>query len=104
MNLVFERNMVEPALGQKQGMVHYTGRESIMRPTPSALDEALITRVGENPLRIMARGVFGVVPTDPIIDREDALLILSSEANRRLLREGKVAIVLAKEGLRKTLP
>jgi hypothetical protein len=50
--------------------------------------------VGSNPLRIIARGVFGIDPTDPVIDRDDALLILSTENNRRLLREGRVVLVL----------
>jgi hypothetical protein len=50
--------------------------------------------VGSNPLRILAREVFGLNPTDPVIDREDALKILSSENNRRLLREGRVVLVL----------
>ena len=104
MNLVFERNMVDPQIGRTAGLVRYTNRESIMRAVPSAMDEDLIKRVGENPLRIMARGIFGAIPTDPIIDKEDALLILSSENNRRLLTEGRVAIVLDKKGLKKSIP
>jgi hypothetical protein len=55
--------------------------------------------VGNNPLRIIARAVYGIRPTDPVIDREDALLILSSEENLRLLREGRVAIMLDKSVL-----
>ncbi|MDR0561689.1 MAG: polymerase [Spirochaetaceae bacterium] len=98
MNLIYERNMMDPAIVQT--MVRYTGPESIFQATPSGLDEGIKTLVGDNPLRIIARGVFGIRPTDPIIDREDALLILSSESNRRLLREGKVAIVLNSEVLR----
>jgi hypothetical protein len=38
--------------------------------------------------------VYGIRPTDPVIDREDALLILSSEDNLLLLREGRVAIMV----------
>jgi hypothetical protein len=53
-------------------------------------------------LRIIASGIFGVRPTDPIIDRDDALLIISSENNRRLLREGKVVIVLDDSVIRTT--
>jgi hypothetical protein len=104
MNLVFERNMIDPRSGQEGGLVAYVSRDSIMKATPSALDEALIARVGDNPLQIMARSIFGVAPTDPVIDKDDALLILSSEANRNLLREGRVAIVIAKEGLKKNIP
>jgi hypothetical protein len=75
-------------------MVRYVSRPGIFRPTPSGLDEDLAALVGTNPLRIIARGVFGIRPTDPVIDRDDAMLILSTEENRRLLREGRVAIVL----------
>jgi hypothetical protein len=104
MNLIFERNMIDPRFGRESGIAAYVSRASIMKTTPSGLDEALVARVGNNPLQIMARGIFGVVPTDPIIDKDDALLILSTEANRNLLREGRVAIVIAKEGLKKNIP
>ena len=104
MTLIFERNMIDPAVGQNRGLVRYISREKIYRAIPSAVDSSLAKLVGDNPLMIMARGIFGAVPTDPIIDREDALLILSSENNRRLLTEGRVAIVLDKKELSKTVP
>jgi len=105
MNLLYSRDAVDPQLLRTEtAFVRYVSRESIMRAVPSAMDDALVAKVGENPLRIMARGVFGAVPTDPIIDREDALLILSSEKNRRLLLEGKIAIVLDKKQLTKSIP
>ena len=104
MNIIFEKNMIDPAIGRSKGLVRYINRESIYRVAPSAMDEDLVKLVGDKPLIIMARGVFGVVPTDPIIDKEDAMLILSSENNRRLLLEGRIAIVLNKEQLRKNIP
>ncbi|MCL1929328.1 MAG: polymerase [Treponema sp.] len=104
MNLIFERNMIDPQIGRSKGLVRYISRESIYRAVPSAMDEELVKLVGDNPLRIYARGVFGAVPTDPVIDREDALLILSTENNRRLLLEGRIAIVLDKKELSKTVP
>ncbi|MDR2662968.1 MAG: polymerase [Treponema sp.] len=100
MNLIYERNMIDP--GHAGGMIRYALRDAVTVSSPSGLEEALIPLVGTNPLRIMARGVFGVVPTDPVIDREDALLILSTENNRRLLREGRVVLVLNRETLRTT--
>jgi hypothetical protein len=99
MGLVYERNMTD----SEAGMVCYVSRESILAKSPSGLDEKLLSRVGANPLRIMARGVFGETPTDPVIDSEDARIILSSEANRRLLREGRVALVLDRSALRTNL-
>jgi hypothetical protein len=92
MNLIYERTMVDPNSGA--AMVRYVSSSSVFRPTPSGLSPELTALVGNNPLRIIARGVYGIRPTDPVIDREDALLILSSENNLRLLREARVAIML----------
>jgi hypothetical protein len=100
MNLVYERNMTDPEKSSAGGLVRYVSREFIMRSTPSGIDESLIPLVGENPMRIIARGVFGVEPTDPVIDSADAGIILSAEENRRLLREGRVVIVLDKSMLK----
>jgi hypothetical protein len=96
MNLIYERTMTDPAItaSGSRALVRYTRAETIFRPTPSGLDESLVGLVGTNPIRVLARAVFGSSPTDPVIDREDALAIISSENNRRLLREGRVAIVL----------
>jgi hypothetical protein len=92
MNLIYERTMVDP--GRGAAMVRYVSSSSVFRPTPSGLSPELTELVGNNPLRIIARGVYGIRPTDPVIDREDALLILSSENNLRLLREARVAIMV----------
>ena len=100
MTLVYERNMFDPGLKEERRMIRYAVSENIFRETPSGLNEELLAFVGPNPLRILARGGFGITPTDPIIDREDALKILSSENNRRLLREGRVALILNEEMLK----
>jgi hypothetical protein len=52
------------------------------------------SRVGGDPLRVMALEVFGDGRTDIVISRQDAMRILSSPANRELLRQGKVVVVL----------
>jgi hypothetical protein len=100
MNLIYERNHTDPRIGLQSAMVRYDREENIFRPTPSGLSEELESLVGPNPLRIIARGVFGVRPTDPVIDREDALIIISSENNRRLLREGRVALIVPEASLK----
>ncbi|MDR1031347.1 MAG: polymerase [Treponema sp.] len=97
MNLIYEQSMVD--LQYVQRIVRYVSSNQIFRPNPSGLGEDLNRLVGSNPLRIIAQGVFGIYPTDPIIDREDALQILSIEENRRLLQEGRVAIVLNQQVL-----
>ena len=91
MNLIYERNMLESRDIQ---MVRYSSPQSIFRNNPSGLSPELQETVGDRPLRIFARGVFGIKPTDLIISRDDAMLIISSEGNRRLLSQGKVAVIL----------
>ena len=93
MNLIYERNMLDRDTTART-MVSYAEEKSIFYPAPSTLSPELEAVVGPRPLRIMARGLFGARPTDPVIDEEDALIILSSENNRNLLREGKVVIIL----------
>jgi len=98
MNLIYERSMLE---SRDNSMIRYLSSASIFRNTPSGLSPELQECVGERPLRIFARGVFGINPTDLIIDREDAMLIISSEENRRLLSKGKVAVILDDSVLRR---
>jgi hypothetical protein len=100
MNLIYERNHTDPRISLQNAIVRYEREENIFRPTPSGLSEELESLVGPRPLRIIARGVFGIRPTDPIIDREDALTIISSENNRRLLREGRVALIVPEASLK----
>ena len=91
MNLIYDRNMLEP---QFEGtIVRYTTAQNIFQKNPSGLSEELQKVVGDRPLRIFAQGVFGINPTDLIIERSDALSIISSEENRRLLSQGKVVFV-----------
>jgi hypothetical protein len=85
MTLVLERNMVEPEAIASWGMVGYADEEPL--PERDA-------RVGGLPLRIMARAVFGSKRTDVVISGEDALKILTLDANRALLAQGRVVIVL----------
>jgi len=91
MNLIYERNMLEI---KDITMVTYSSLDDIFKKNPAGLSEKLRETVGDRPLRIFARGVFGIKPTDLIIERDDAMMIISSEENRRLLSQGKVAIIL----------
>jgi hypothetical protein len=91
MNLIFERNMFDPKAGT---MVRYFSMREIFATGPSGLSPEITAIVGSRPLRIFASGVFGIQPTDPVISREDALLIISTNENRRLLREGRVAVLI----------
>ena len=82
MDLVYEKNMVQPDIALKLGIISYFPDDSRTRD-----------RAGTDPLRIPARAVFGANRTDPVISREDYLKIVSIPENRALLREGKVVIL-----------
>jgi hypothetical protein len=97
MNLIYEKTMLET---KDKAMVLYSTPSNIFQNNPSGLSAELSGLVGNRPLRVFARGVFGVNPTDLIIDREDALLIISREENRRLLSEGRVAVILDESTLK----
>jgi hypothetical protein len=101
MNLIYERNMLDRRSAAQ--MVRYASAENVLQNSPSGLSAEITALVGTNPLRILARGCFGIRPTDLIIDKEDALLIISSDANRQLLREGKVVFILNDEVLKSGL-
>jgi hypothetical protein len=75
-------------------MAYYFPLKGIFAGGPSGLSKEISSIVGEYPLRIFAKGVFGMKPTDPIINTDDALLIMSSEVNRNLLREGRLVIIV----------
>ena len=90
MNLIYEKNIVDPDQAKKHSIVLYTG----------TLDESEYRdRIGTDPLRIIARGVFGDNRTDPIISNEDAERILAKKENIELLRQGKIVIVCDKDTL-----
>jgi hypothetical protein len=88
MNLILDMNVVEPAVltqeGPLGGVLGYA----------SALGVEAGARVGGDPLRVMAAELFGDGRTDYVVSREDARRILSGAANRELLRQGKVVVVL----------
>jgi len=50
-------------------------------------------RIGFDPLRIVARGVWGAHPGDLILSDNDWERLLSRPANRRLLAEGRVLVL-----------
>ena len=90
MNLIYEKNIVDPDQAKKHSIVLYTG----------TLDESEYRdRIGTEPLSIIARGVFGDNSTDPIIRNEDAERILAKKENIELLRQGKIVIVCDKDTL-----
>jgi hypothetical protein len=97
MNLIYERSMLE---AHNIPIVRYSSASNIFQNNPTGLSPELREIVGDRPLRIFAQGVFGIKPTDLIIDQSDALLIISSGENRRLLSQGRIVIILDESVLR----
>jgi hypothetical protein len=86
MNPVLSVQMCEPSYLKRWGMVAYSESET---------DSALLERIGAAPLRTVARGVFGINATDLLLPSEAVDRLLVREANRKLLSQGRVLIVIA---------
>lgn len=90
MELLYERNMTDSQTAKRNGIVTYASSD----------DESLYRdRIGNDPLHISARKIFGTNRTDPVISRNDALKILSVPENLNLLKEGRVVILLDEDVL-----
>jgi hypothetical protein len=85
MNPVLAPEMCDPKFLVRWGVVAYSFSDD---ETPFR------ERIGDLPLRTMARGVFGRNATDLLLPREAARQLLGREVNRRLLREGRILIIL----------
>ena len=90
MELLYERNMTDVSVAIEKGIVSYDYSDDESR---------YVNRIGQDPLRIKARKIYGMNRTDPVISRNDALKILSIPENIELLKQGKIVILLDKEQL-----
>jgi hypothetical protein len=84
MNLVLDKDMCTPQSLARWGMVGYSAAVD---------DPAAALRVGNVPLRLAARGVFGDKDTDIVISMDGARQRLSLPANISLLQTGRILIV-----------
>ncbi|MFO7848687.1 MAG: hypothetical protein R6V67_01895 [Spirochaetia bacterium] len=84
MELLVSKDMLPPDTLKNWGMASYFTRDEIGQ---------LSSRVGEVPLYIKAKALFGETPTDIIIPMEGADTMLSTEDTIELITEGKIAIV-----------
>ena len=85
MNPVLTVQMCDPDYLKKWGMVAYSDSEG---------SSALLERIGAAPLRTVARGVFGINATDLLLPDEAVDRLLVREANREMLSQGRVLIVI----------
>lgn len=83
--IVFDPSMADPEFAMKWGQAGTSlGRFN---------EERWRDRIGFDPLRIVARGVWGARPGDLILADSDWDRLLSRDANRRLLAEGRVLVL-----------
>jgi hypothetical protein len=85
MNIVLKKEMCDPKMVRKWGVVAYSS-------SPSEVQFG--ERIGSFPLRIIAHGVYGKNNTDIIISREAAGQLLSLQENRALLIQGRVLVIV----------
>ena len=52
-------------------------------------------RAGDRPFITMARSVFGSSPTDVVISRDDATMLLYNDSTRRALAEGRIILAVS---------
>lgn len=84
MDPLFNKSMVMPEIARKRGIVQYS----------ATMDESKYRDlIGNDPLRIVAREIYGKNRTDPVISKDEYLKIVSLESNRKILTEGKVVII-----------
>ncbi|MCR5763208.1 MAG: OmpA family protein [Treponema sp.] len=88
MTLVYERNMVQPEIAKKESIVSYFTDKTAKNYE---------SRVGNDPLWITAKKVYGVYRCDPVISHDDYLRIATVPENLKLLKEGKIVILVGKE-------
>ncbi|AAX17727.1 outer membrane protein [Borrelia turicatae 91E135] len=81
--LYFDKKMVEPDALRKWGMLEYTNDISYKNKD----------RVGNYPLRLIAKGVYGKNHSDIILDKYSINKIFSNKNNVNLLRQGKLVII-----------
>lgn len=84
MRVILDRDHVDPAILVGEGPVGYA----------ASVDAWAEDRIGDDPLRVAAKAVFGTNRTDLILSTEDADKILSLPENRDLIRRGRVLIIL----------
>ncbi|AHH03379.1 Outer membrane protein [Borrelia nietonii YOR] len=81
--LYFDKRMVAPDTLRKWGMLEYTNDVSYKNKN----------RVGDYPLKLIAKGVYGKNHSDIILDEYSINKIFSNKNNVNLLREGKLVII-----------
>lgn len=88
MNLIIDRRMVQPDAINAHGMVNYYHRSQI---------EKIHAKVGEVPLYVHAKALFGIYSTDLILTDRAARKIKADSHTLSLIAQGRIAVVSATE-------
>lgn len=83
LNLIIGPLMVDPEIIRESGTIGYQ----------ELYDTIDLERTGLNPLKLKARGIFGINNTDLLISARDADKILSRQNNLDLIKQGKILII-----------
>ncbi len=81
--LYFDKRMVEPDALRRWGMLEYTNDIAYRNED----------RIGDYPLRLVAKGIYGKNNSDIILDEYSINKLFSNKNNVNLLREGKLIII-----------
>ncbi len=87
LRIIFSQEFVDAERFDEQSLVAYTDQIDN--------ESQWVSRIGTNPIRIVANAVFGKYPTDPIISSKEANYILASESSSELLSRGRILIIIA---------
>lgn len=82
MNLILEQGMMKADFVKRWGVVGYVAGMN-----------APVERVGFTPLKILGRAIYGKEHTDIVIPADAARKLLANENNRKLLTEGRIAVI-----------
>lgn len=93
-NLIVSKDMMSPKYLVKWGSAAYTVK----------FDENLYKdRIGTNPIRTVARGIFGKNYTDVIVSDETVEKIWSNPENNKILSEGRIVVIVTPEKINEKL-
>ncbi|WP_306701190.1 hypothetical protein [Borrelia sp. BU AG58] len=81
--LYFDKRMVEPDALRRWGMLEYTNDISYINKD----------RIGDYPLKLVARGIYGRNRSDIILDEFSIGKLFSNKNNINLLREGRLVVI-----------
>ena len=90
--LLSDRKFLDPAAARERGVLTYA----------LAKDSKAKNLAGNKPLVVSARALFGDVPTDLMISRSEADILLYNEKTRQAIRQGKIVVIVSQKILQQS--